>query len=131
MIRKNMDEANQGFMKHNGGLSFKKIDDANYEFEVKVKDIHLNTGKIAHGGFLATIADTGMGTAAHQATGNKRCVTISLDVKFISAALPGEILKGKVKILKRTKSLVFINCEIRNEITIITASSGVWKILKT
>ena len=126
-----MDEANQGFMKHNGGLSFKKIDETHYEFEVVVKDIHLNTGKIAHGGFLSTIADTGMGTAAHQAVGNKRCVTISLDIKFISAALPGEILKGEVKILKKTKSLVFISCEIRNEKTIIITSSGVWKILKT
>tara|TARA_B100000780_G_scaffold128634_1_gene90198 strand:- start:390 stop:785 length:396 start_codon:yes stop_codon:yes gene_type:complete len=131
MIRKNMDEPSQGFMKHNGGLSFKKIDETNYEFEVEIKDIHLNTGKIAHGGFLSTIADTGMGTAAHQAAGNKRCVTINLDIKFISAALPREILKGKVKILKKTKSLVFVNCEIRNERTIITASSGVWKILKT
>ena len=126
-----MDEANQGYMKHNGGLSFKKIDDTNYEFEVQVKNIHLNTGKIAHGGFLSTIADTGMGSAAHQAAGNKRCVTISLDIKFISAALPREILRGKVIILKRTKSLVFVNCEIRNEKTIITTSSGVWKILKT
>ena len=126
-----MDEANQGYMEHNGGLSFKKIDDTNYEFEVQVKNIHLNTGKIAHGGFLSTIADTGMGSAAHQAAGNKRCVTISLDIKFISAALPENILRGKVKILKRTKSLVFVNCEIRNEKTIITTSSGVWKILKT
>ena len=131
MIRKNMDEANQGYMEHNGGLSLKKIDDTNYEFEVQVKNIHLNTGKIAHGGFLSTIADTGMGSAAHQAAGNKRCVTISLDIKFISAALPENILRGKVKILKRTKSLVFVNCEIRNEKTIITTSSGVWKILKT
>jgi len=130
MIRKNMDEASQGFMKHNGGLSFKKIDETNYEFEVEVKDIHLNTGKIAHGGFLSTIADTGMGTAAHQVSGNKRCVTISLDIKFISAALPKDILKGKAKILKKTKSLVFISCEIRNEKTIIITSSGVWKILK-
>ena len=126
-----MDEANQGYMEHNGGLSLKKIDDTNYEFEVQVKNIHLNTGKIAHGGFLSTIADTGMGSAAHQAAGNKRCVTISLDIKFISAALPENILRGKVKILKRTKSLVFVNCEIRNEKTIITTSSGVWKILKT
>ena len=126
-----MDEANQGFMKHNGGLSFKKIDETHYEFEVVVKDIHLNTGKIAHGGFLSTIADTGMGTAAHQAVGNKRCVTISLDIKFISAALPEDILRGKAKILKRTKSLVFISCEIRNEKTIIITSYGVWKILKT
>ena len=131
MIRKNMDEASQGFMKHNGGLSFKKIDETNYEFEVEVKDIHLNTGKIAHGGFLSTIADTGMGSAAHQAAGNKRCVTISLDIKFISSALPEDILRGKAKILKRTKSLVFISCEIRNEKTIIITSSGVWKILKT
>ena len=126
-----MDEANHGFMEHNGGISFKKIDDTNYEFEVQVKDIHLNTGKIAHGGFLSTIADTGMGSAAHQAAGNKRCVTISLEIKFISSALPGDILKGKVKILKKTNSLVFVNCEIRNEKTIIIVSSGVWKILKT
>ena len=57
MIRKNMDESNQGFMKHLGGLELKKIDDAHYEFKVEVKEIHLNTGKIAHGGFISTIAE--------------------------------------------------------------------------
>ena len=85
MIEKNMDESNQGFMKHLGGLELKKIDDAHYEFKVEVKEIHLNTGKIAHGGFISTIADTGMGTAAHKIAGDKRCVTINLDMKFISA----------------------------------------------
>ena len=131
MIKKNMDETNTGFMKHNGGLSLKKINESNYEFEVEVKDVHLNSGKIAHGGFLSTIADTGMGTAAHQAAGNKRCITINLDIKFISAALPGQILKGKVKILKKTKTLVFVSCEIINQETTIIFSSGVWKILST
>ena len=43
---------------------------------IEIKEIHLNTGKIAHGGFLSTIADTGMGTAAHRVAGDKRCVTI-------------------------------------------------------
>jgi len=131
MIKKNMDETNTGFMKHNGGLSLKKINESNYEFEVEVKDVHLNSGKIAHGGFLSTIADTGMGTAAHQAAGNKRCVTINLDIKFISTALLGQILKGKVKILKKTKTLVFVSCEIINQETTIIFSSGVWKILST
>jgi len=131
MIKKNMDETNTGFMKHNGGLSLKKINESNYEFEVEVKDVHLNSGKIAHGGFLSTIADTGMGTAAHQAAGNKRCVTINLDIKFISTALPGQILKGKVKIVKKTKTLVFVSCEIINQETTIIFSSGVWKILST
>ena len=129
MIKKSMDETNKGFMKHLGGLDLKKIDETNYEFTVKVKDIHLNTGKIAHGGFLSSIADTGMGTAAHKVAGDKRCVTINLDMKFISASMLDDKLKGTVKILKKTKTLVFINCEISNDKGIIVSSSGTWKIL--
>ena len=130
MIEKNMDESNQGFMKHLGGLELKKIDDANYEFKVEVKEIHLNTGKIAHGGFISTIADTGMGTAAHKIAGDKRCVTINLDMKFISAGMLGDKLVGKVKILKKTKTLVFISCEISNSSDIVASANGTWKILK-
>ena len=124
-----MDETNKGFMKHLGGLDLKRIDESNYEFTVQVKDIHLNTGKIAHGGFLSTIADTGMGTAAHRVAGDKRCVTINLDIKFISASMLGDNLKGNVKVLKKTKTLVFINCEIFNDKGIVISASGTWKIL--
>ena len=104
MVKKNMDETNKGFMKHLGGLDLKKIDDTKYEFSVKVKEMHLNTGKIAHGGFLSTIADTGMGTAAHRVAGDRRCVTIDLNMKFISAGMLDDDLKGIVKILKKTKT---------------------------
>tara|TARA_B100000767_G_scaffold83927_1_gene80781 strand:+ start:3401 stop:3790 length:390 start_codon:yes stop_codon:yes gene_type:complete len=129
MVKKIMDETNTGFMSHNGGLNLKKLNENNFEFLVEVKEIHLNTGKIAHGGFLSTIADTGMGTAAHMLTENKRCVTISLEVKFISAALLNQSLKGEIKIQKKTKSLIFITCEISNSEGIVVTSSGVWKIL--
>ncbi|MDA8688054.1 PaaI family thioesterase [Candidatus Pelagibacter bacterium] len=124
-----MDETNKGFMKHLGGLDLKKVDEANYEFTVKVKDIHLNTGKIAHGGFLSTIADTGMGTAAHRVAGDRRCVTINLDIKFISAGILDDVLKGTVKVLKKTKTLVFINCEVSNDKGLVISASGTWKIL--
>jgi len=129
MIRKNMDETNKGFMKHLGGLELKQISETQYEFIVEVKEMHLNTGKIAHGGFLSTIADTGMGTAAHRVAGDRRCVTINLDIKFISAGLLGDKLIGKVTILKKTKTLVFINCEIVNLKGIVTCATGTWKIL--
>ena len=130
MIKQSMDETNKGFMKHLGGLDLKKIDEANYEFTVKVQSMHLNTGNIAHGGFLSTIADTGMGTAAHRIAGDKRCVTINLDIKFISAGMLGDKLVGKVKILKKTKTLVFISCEISNSSDIVASANGTWKILK-
>ena len=129
MIKKNMDETNKGFMKHLGGLELKQISDTQYEFIVEVKEMHLNTGKIAHGGFLSTIADTGMGTAAHRVAGDRRCVTINLDMRFISAGQLGDKLKGDVKILKKTKTLVFINCEISNDKEIVVSASGTWKVL--
>ena len=69
-----------------------------------------------------------MGTAAHMLS-NKRCVTISLEMKFISAALINQKLIGKVKIQKKTKSLVFITCEVFNLEDIVVTASGVWKIL--
>ena len=125
-----MNETNTGFMNYIGGLSLKKIDKNNYEFSVIVKEIHLNSGKITHGGFLTTIADTGMGTAAHMLVESSRCVTISLDIKFISAALLDQALKGNVKIHKKTKSLIFITCEILNSESIVATASGVWKILR-
>jgi uncharacterized protein (TIGR00369 family) len=128
MIKKIMDEINTDFMSHNGDLKVKKIDENNYSFFTVVKNIHLNSGKIAHGGYLSTIADTGMGTAAYLVS-NKRCVTISLEIKFISAGLLNQTLSGKIKVQKKTKSLVFVSCEIFNSENVIVSASGVWKIL--
>ena len=124
-----MDETKKGFMQNIGNLSFKKIDNSNFEFGIKILENFLNTGGIAHGGFIATIADTGMGNAAHVVAGNKRCVTINLDLKFISAGKLNENLIGKVKILKKTNTLVFISSEIFGSDKIIATASGTWKIL--
>ena len=129
MVKNNMDETKKGFMQNIGSLSFKKIDETNFEFSIKILESFLNTGGIAHGGFIATIADTGMGNAAHIAAGNKRCVTINLDIKFISAGRLNEKLVGKVKVLKKTKTLVFISSEIFVSEKIISTASGTWKIL--
>jgi acyl-coenzyme A thioesterase PaaI-like protein len=128
MIKKIMDETKIGFISHVGGLKFKKIDENNYSFSSTIKEIHLNSGEIAHGGYLSTIADTGMGTAAHVIS-NKRCVTISLEVKFISAGFLNDILNGKVIIKKKTKTLIFITCEIFNSENLVVTASGIWKIL--
>ncbi len=129
MVKNTMDKTKKGFMQNIGNLSFKKIDESNFEYGIEISENCLNTGGIAHGGFIATIADTGMGNAAHIAAGNKRCVTINLDIKFISAGKLNEKLIGKVKVLKRTKTLVFISSEIFSSEKIVATASGTWKIL--
>ena len=58
------------------------------------------------------------------------CVTISLELKFISTVKLGQELIGNTKIQKKTKSMVFLTCELVAENKIVATASGVWKILK-
>ena len=119
-----------GFMKHNGGLLFRAISENEYEFKAIIKENHLNAAGIAHGGFIAALVDAGAGTAAHRVAEGNPCVTISLELKFISAIRLGQELIGNTKIQKKTKSLVFLTCELTAENKIVATASGVWKILK-
>ena len=120
----------QGFMKHNGGVLFRNISEKEYEFKTTINENHLNAASITHGGYLSALIDAGAGTAAHRAAGNASCVTISLDLKFIGASKVGDEIIGYTKILKKTKTLIFLFCELKCNNKIIASASGVWKILK-
>ena len=120
-----------GFMKHNGGVMFRNISESEYEFKSVINENHLNAAGITHGGYLAALIDAGAGTAAHRSAQNAPCVTISLDLKYIGASKIGDEIIGYAKILKKTKTLVFLFCELKCNDKIITSASGVWKILKT
>ena len=119
-----------GFMKHNGGLLFRNISENESEFKSKINNNHLNAAGITHGGYLSALIDAGAGTAAHRSADNAPCVTISLDIKFIGSSKVNDEIYGKVKILKKTKTLVFLFCELNCNGKIITSASGIWKILK-
>ncbi len=119
-----------GFMKHNGGLLFKTISESEYEFKTTINENHLNAAGITHGGFIAAFVDAGAGTAAHRAADKNPCVTISLELKFISPIKLGQELFGKTKIQKKTKSMIFLTCELTSTNKIVATASGVWKILK-
>ena len=119
-----------GFMKQNGGLLFRDISENEYQFKTKITENHLNAAGITHGGFISAIVDAGAGTAAHRSAGNTPCVTISLELKFISPVKLGQELIGNTKIQKKTKSMVFLTCELKTSDKIVATASGVWKILK-
>ena len=118
-----------GFMKHNGGLLFRTISKDEYEFKTTIKENHLNAAGITHGGFIAAFVDAGAGSAAHRAANQGVCVTISLELKFISAVKLGQELVGKTKIQKKTKSMIFLTCKLTVENKIVATASGIWKIL--
>ena len=118
-----------GFMKHNGGIMFRNVSKTEYEFKTTINENHLNAVGITHGGYISALIDAGAGTAAYRAAENTSCVTISLDLKFISSTKVGDEIIGFTKILKKTKNLVFLICHLKSKDKIIASASGIWKIL--
>tara|TARA_Y100000590_G_scaffold355933_1_gene409912 strand:- start:381 stop:794 length:414 start_codon:yes stop_codon:yes gene_type:complete len=118
-----------GFLKNNGGLLFRNIKKNKFEFKTRIKKIHLNRAQITHGGYICSIIDAGAGTAAHSCANGKPCVTISLEIKFMTSTKYNEEIKGVISIEKKTNSLVFLNCVLKSKNKIIATSSGIWKIL--
>ena len=118
-----------GFMKHNGGILFRKISNTEFEFKTTIDENKLNSAGITHGGYICSIIDAGAGTAAHRASNNSPCVTISLDVKFIGATKIGDEIKGFAKIQKVTKSMIFLICYLESNSKLVASASGVWKKL--
>ena len=118
-----------GFMKHNGGILFRKISDTEFEFKTNIDENKLNSAGITHGGYICSIIDAGSGTAAHRASNNSPCVTITLDIKFIDSTKIGDEIIGFTKIQKVTKSMVFLICHLKSNQRLIASASGVWKKL--
>ena len=118
-----------GFMKHNGGVLFRTISKNEFEFKATISENHLNSAGITHGGYICSLIDAGAGAAAHRVANGPPCVTISLDFKFISATKLGQEIVGFAKILKKTKTMVFLICHLKTEDKIVASASGVWKIL--
>ena len=118
-----------GFMKHNGGILFRKISDTEFEFKTTINENKLNSAGITHGGYICSIIDAGSGTAAHRASNNSPCVTITLDIKFIDSTKIGDEIIGFTKIQKITKSMVFLICHLKSNQRLIASASGVWKKL--
>ena len=117
-----------GFMKHNGGLEFRKISDTEFEFTTTIKEFHMNAGGVTHGGFVMSMLDSGMGTSAHQVI-KGRAVTISVNTNFIGGSKVGDKIIGYAKIKKHTNTLIFMYGEIKCDDKLLATAEGIWKKL--
>ncbi len=119
-----------GYMGHNGGFQFRQISDSEYEYRATIQDFHLNSGGITHGGFIMTLLDSGLGTSVYLSLGgDKKIATISLDVKFVAPSREGDTIIGTARIIKKTRSMVFVQGELHVEDHVIATGDGIWKIL--
>ena len=104
---------------------------ADLEFALVAQDKHHNRRGLVQGGVLMTFADRTCGMTARHVTGKHTMATIQLDVHFVESGKIGEILISRPRVVRATRSLIFVNTEVTVEKRCIAMASGVFKILKS
>ena len=118
-----------GFLNLVGPL-WQRIVDGVPEYALVAQDKHHNRRGLVQGGLLMTFADRACGMTARFVSGRPTMATVQLDVHFIDGGKIGETLITRPRVIRTTRSLVFVTTEVMaNNRTIVTAN-GVFKILK-
>jgi acyl-coenzyme A thioesterase PaaI-like protein len=77
-----------------------------------------------------TFADRSCGMTARYVSGRPTLATVQLDVHFVDSGKIGEILISKPRVVRVTRSLIFLTTEVSAAERCIAMASGVFKILK-
>ena len=89
----------------------------------------LNKNGRVHGWALLGLVDHALGhTARYFGIGEKKA-TIQLDTQFIGAPEDGDFLVARGFLVRRTRSILFMRCEVTVGDRLIATANGIWKLL--
>jgi acyl-coenzyme A thioesterase PaaI-like protein len=101
-----------------------------YEYALVTEDKHHNRRGLVQGGVLMTFADRTCGMTARYVSGKPTLATVQLDTHFVEAGKIGEVLISRPRVVRSTRSLIFITTEVTVEKRVLAMANGGFKILK-
>lgn len=110
-------------------MNIVKLEEGYAEINMPIlRDKHTNLYQIAHGGAVASLADTIMGVAC--ATVGKKVVTLEMNINFIKGAPPQDAIIGMGKITHNGKSTMVAEGKIFDgENNLIAQSRGTFFVI--
>ena len=118
-----------GFLSLVGPL-WQRVTGDSPEYALITEDKHHNRRGLVQGGVIMTFADRACGMTARFVSGKPTLATVQLDTHFVEAGKIGEILTTRPRVVRSTRSLIFITTEVTVDKRCIAMASGVFKILK-
>jgi acyl-coenzyme A thioesterase PaaI-like protein len=118
-----------GFIQLIGPL-WQRVVDGEHEYALVAQDKHHNRRGLVQGGVLMTFADRTCGMTARYASGRTTLATVQMDTHFVESGKIGETLMSKPRVVRSTRSLIFVSTEVTVDRRCIAMASGVFKILK-
>ena len=117
-----------GFIHLIGPLWHRVVDDA-HEYALITEDKHHNRRGVVQGGVLMTFADRTCGMTGRFVSGSPSLATIQFDTQFVDAARIGEVLLSKPRVIRSTRSLIFMTTEVTAGERCVAMASGVFKVM--
>jgi acyl-coenzyme A thioesterase PaaI-like protein len=118
-----------GFLDLIGPL-WQRLVDGDHEYALVAQDKHHNRRGLVQGGVLMTFADRTCGMTARYVSGRPTLATVQMDTHFVEAGKIGETLLSKPRVVRSTRSLIFMSTEVMVDKRCIAMANGVFKILK-
>jgi acyl-coenzyme A thioesterase PaaI-like protein len=118
-----------GFL-HLIGPLWERLVNGEHEYALATEDKHHNRRGLVQGGVLMTFADRTCGMTARYVSGRPTLATVQLDTHFVEAGKIGEVLISRPRVVRSTRSLIFITTEVTVDRRVLAMANGVFKILK-
>jgi acyl-coenzyme A thioesterase PaaI-like protein len=90
---------------------------------------HLNESGEVAGAMLTALMEIAMTCAAQLDCGAQSVRPTSLSCDFVAAAMPGDVIEVQVRIVRRTRTIVFMSADLVSAGPALMVGNGVWKIL--
>jgi acyl-coenzyme A thioesterase PaaI-like protein len=120
---------NDGFIGLVGPIFYLPFDDGIGRFRFDSEAKHKNRGGFVQGGMLMTFADRALGMTARKGHLLRPQATVQLNMNFMRTAKIGDVVEMECRVIRETRSLVFLEGKISVEESIIATAQGVWKII--
>jgi len=118
-----------GFL-HLIGPLWQRVVNGEHEYALITEDKHHNRRGLVQGGVLMTFADRTCGMTARYVSGKPTLATVQLDTHFVEAGKIGDLLISRPRVVRTTRSLIFMSTEVSVDGRCVVMANGVFKILK-
>lgn len=116
-----------GFIGQAGPLMTRR-EAGEWVYGLQVTARHLNPAGVMHGGALSTLMDHAISTVAWEACGRVPCITLELNTHFLSAVREGQQVEARATVLRRTRSLVFMQGQLTVNGDAVLSAQAIMKV---
>jgi acyl-coenzyme A thioesterase PaaI-like protein len=117
-----------GFIGYVGPL-WHRLNEGSHEYAIEGQAKHRNRRGFVQGGLLMTLADRTCGMTARYESGSEHLATIQMDTHFVDAARIGELLLSVPRMVRSTRSLIFMSTEVTVDGRCVALANGVFKVM--